>query len=63
MTIKKGVLNTRRLERYRKRVIDIIKKNLEDSFWCIDKKKQLIELTKNIDGRSLDPHAVAKQLM
>ena len=63
MTIKKGVLKTRRLERYRKRVVDIIKNNLEDSFWCSDKKNQLIELTKNIDGRSLDPHAVAKQLM
>ncbi len=63
MTIKKGLLSTRRLERYRKRVIDIIKNNLEDSFWCSDKKEQLIELTKNIDGRSLDPHAVAKKLM
>ena len=63
MTIKKGLLKTRRLERYRKRVVDIIKNNLEDSFWCSDKKNQLIELTKNIDGRSLDPHAVAKQLM
>ena len=63
MTIKKGLLKTRRLERYRKRVVDIIKNNLEDSFWCNDKKNQLIELTKNIDERSLDPHAVAKQLM
>ena len=63
MTIKQNLLSARRLERYRKRVIDIIKNNLEDSFWCSDKKNQLIELTKNIDGRSLDPHAVAKQLM
>ena len=62
-TIKKGLLNARRLKRYRKRVVDIIKNNLEDSFWSTDKKNQLIELTKNIDGRSLDPHAVAKQLM
>ena len=63
MNIKKGLLKTRRLERYRKRVVDIIKFNLEDSFWSFDKKKQLIELTKNIDGRSLDPYAVARQLM
>ena len=62
-TIKKGLLNARRLKRYRKRVVDIIKNNLEDSFWSTDKKNQLIKLTKNIDGRSLDPHAVAKQLM
>ena len=62
-TIKQGLLKTRRLERYRKRVINIIKTNLEDSFWSSDKKNQLIKLTENIDGRSLDPHAVAKQLM
>ncbi len=63
MTRKKGLLKTRRLERYRKRVVDIIRSNLEDSFWCSDKKNQLIELTKNIEGSSLDPHAVAKQLI
>ena len=40
-----------------------IRSNLEDSFWCSDKKSQLIKLTKNIDGSSLDPHAVAKKLM
>ena len=63
MTIKKGLLRTRRQERYRKRVVDIIKNKLEESFWCSDKKNKLIELTKNIDERSLDPHTVAKQLM
>jgi len=63
VTKKKGLLRTRRLERYRKRVVNIIKTKLEDSFWSGDKKNQFIKLTENIDGRNLDPHAVAKQLM
>ena len=58
-----GLLESRKLERYRKRVFDIIQNNLETSFWSSSKQKQLIELTKNIDGTSIDPHTVAKQLL
>ena len=60
---KEGLLESRKLERYRKRVFDIIQNSLETSFWSSGKQKQLIELTKNIDGTSIDPHTVAKQLL
>ena len=63
MIEEKGTLESRRLERYRKRVFDIIQNSLETSFWSSGKQKQLIELTKNIDGTSIDPHTVAKQLL
>ena len=63
MIDEEGLLESRKLERYRKRVFDIIQKSLETSFWSSGKQKQLIELTKNIDGTSKDPHTVAKQLL
>ena len=63
MIDKEGLLESRKLERYRKRVFDIIQNSLETSFWSSGKRKQLIELTKNIDGTSIDPHTVAKQLL
>ena len=63
MIDEEGLLESRKLERYRKRVFDIIQNSLETSFWSSGKQKQLIELTKNIDGTSIDPHTVAKQLL
>ena len=63
MIDKEGLLESRKLERYRKRVFDIIQNSLETSFWSSGKQKQLIELTKNIDATSIDPHTVAKQLL
>ena len=63
MIDKEGLLESRKLERYRKRVFDIIQNSLETSFWSSGKQKQLIELTRNIDGTSIDPHTVAKQLL
>ena len=63
MIDKEGLLESRKLERYRKRVFDIIQNSLETSFWSSGKQKQLIELTKHIDGISIDPHTVAKQLL
>ena len=63
MIDEEGLLESRKLERYRKRVFDIIQNSLETSFWNSEKQKQLIELTKNIDGTSIDPHSVAKQLL
>ena len=63
MIDEEGLLESRKLERYRKRVFDIIQNSLETSFWSSNKQKQLIELTKNIDGTSTDPHTVAKQLL
>ncbi len=63
MINEEGLLESRRLERYRKRVSNIIQNSLETSFWSSGKQKQLIDLTKNIDGTSIDPHTVAKQLL
>ena len=63
MIKKDGAFKERRIERSRKRVIEIIKNNLEDSFWTKDKKKFLVELTKNVDKKNIDPFTIAKQLM
>ena len=63
MIDKEGLLESRKLDRYRKRVFDIIQNSLETSFWRSGKQKQLIELTKNIDGTSIDPNTAAKQLL
>ena len=63
MMEEEGILESRKFERYRKRVFDIIQNSLETSFWSSGKQKQLIELTKHIDGISIDPHTVAKQLL
>ena len=63
MIDEEGLLESKKLERYRKRVFDIIQNSLETSFWSSGKQKQLIELTKNIDGINIDPHTVAKQLL
>ena len=60
---EEGILEIRKLERYRKRVFDVIQNRLETSFWSSGKHKQLIELTKNIDGTSIDPYTIAKQLL
>ena len=63
MIDKEGLLESRKLERYRKRVFDIIQNSLETSFWSRSKHKQLIELTKTIDETSVDPLTIAKQLL
>ena len=63
MIKKDGAFKERRIERSRKRVIEIIKNNLEDSFWTKDKKNFLVELTKNVDKKNIDPFTIAKQLM
>ena len=63
MIDKEGILEIRKLERYRKRVFDIIQNSLETAFWSRSKHKQLIELTKKIDGTSIDPLTIAKQLL
>ena len=63
MIDEEGLLESRKLERYRKRVFDIIQNSLETSFWSSGKQKQLIQLTKNIDGTGIDPYTVAKQLL
>ena len=63
MIDEEGLLESKKLERYRKRVFDIIQNSLETSFWSSGKQKQLIELTKNIDGTGIDPYTVAKQLL
>ena len=58
-----GVLEFRRLERYRKRVYDIIRNRLEDSFWSSDKIDQLHQFTKKVDRTTTSPHVMAKNLL
>ena len=59
----KGILEFRRLERYRKRVYDIIRIRLEDSFWSSDKIDQLHQFTKKLDRTITAPHVMAKNLL
>tara|TARA_B100000427_G_C15500568_1_gene591825 strand:- start:142 stop:1077 length:936 start_codon:yes stop_codon:yes gene_type:complete len=60
---KEGLLEIRRLERYRKRVFDLIRDSLEDSFWDSDKIDRLNQSTKIIDRTTTAPHIIAKELL
>ena len=57
-----GILEIRRLERYRKRVYNLIRNRLEDSFWDSDKIDQLNQSTKSLDRTTDAPHIIAKNL-
>lgn len=57
-----GILEIRRLERYRKRVYNLIRTRLEDSFWDSDKIDQLNQSTKSLDRTTDAPHIIAKNL-
>ena len=58
-----GYLNDRRLERYRQRVLSLVRGELEDSFWTNSKIGLLKRMTESIDQITMVPHALAKRLL
>jgi len=58
-----GYLNEKRLFRYRKRVQDIIRENLELAFWTSDRNKSLQESTIAVDSIQKSPYALAQLLL
>ena len=58
-----GHLNDRRLERYRQRVLSLVRGELEDSFWTNSKIGLLKRMTESIDQITMVPHALANRLL
>ena len=60
---KAGELDNKRLERYRKRVLDLVRGELENSFWTSSKMDLLKSMTARIDQITKVPHAMAHELL
>ena len=60
---KAGELDNKRLERYRKRVLDLVRGELENSFWTSSKMDLLNSMTASIDQITKVPHAMAHELL
>jgi len=60
---KAGELDNKRLERYRKRVLDLVRGELESSFWTSSKMDLLKSMTASIDQITKVPHAMAHELL
>ena len=58
-----GHLETRQLDRYRQRVLGLVRQNLENSFWTSEKVHLLNEMTYSIDQINKVPHAMAQELL
>ena len=58
-----NILVNRRLERYKKRVFDIIDDTLRKSFWTDNKTKILKDLIKKKDILSIPPNNIVKELI
>ena len=58
-----GHLETRQLDRYRQRVLSLVRQDLENSFWTSEKVDLLNEMTDSIDQINKVPHAMAQELL
>ena len=58
-----GHLETRQLDRYRQRVLSLVRQDLENSFWTSEKVDLLNEMTDSIDQINKVPHAMAHELL
>ena len=58
-----GHLETRQLDRYRQRVLGLVRQNLENSFWTSEKVDLLNEMTDSIDQINKVPHEMAQELL
>ncbi len=58
-----GYLVKKRLLRYRKRVQNIIRENLESTFWTQDRTKSLQDSTVGVDSIQTSPYELAKTLL
>jgi LAO/AO transport system kinase len=60
---KKGILRKKRINRYKYRVLNLIKDELLLDFWSRDKKQMLETLTDKIDTDIKSPHELAQLLL
>ncbi len=58
-----GMLDDRRLSRYRNRVSDLIRVRLEDAFWTVKKRSLLDQLTQTLSSIKTAPVILAQQLL
>ena len=63
MVKNNNLFNERQLDRYRNRVLSIIKNKLISEFWTSGKIKQLDKATKNIKSTKISPHKLAEELL
>ncbi len=57
-----GELEKRKVNRYRKRVLELVREKLENSFWDNDKKSFLKNCTLTLEQIKKAPHIVAQEL-
>ena len=60
---EKGLIQKKRINRYKHRVNNLIKDNLLKNFWSKDKINKLDRLTQKIDTDKKSPHELAKLLL
>ena len=53
----------RQLDRYRIRVLNLVKNNLIKGFWTDDRKEKLDKETTNLKSTNISPHKLAKELL
>ena len=58
-----GLLDDRRLSRYRNRVSELIRVRLEDAFWTVEKRSLLDKLTQSLSSIKTAPVILAQQLL
>lgn len=61
--VSDGTMKKRRLERYRERVRDLIRYQLENEFWTIDRKEVLNISTATIESLDVSPIDMANRLV
>jgi putative protein kinase ArgK-like GTPase of G3E family len=58
-----GMLDARRLSRYRNRVSDLIRERLEDEFWTEEKRAILDQTTQTLNSIKSAPVIMAQKLL
>jgi LAO/AO transport system kinase len=60
---KNNLFKERRLDRYRSRVLNLVKNNLIKEFWTYEKKEKLDKATANLKSTNISPHKLAEELL
>ena len=57
------LFNKRRLDRYRSRVLNLVKNDLIKGFWTEERKEKLDKATSNLKSTNISPHKLAEKLL
>ena len=57
------LFNKRRLDRYRSRVLNLVKNDLIKGFWTEERKEKLDKATINLKSTNISPHKLAEKLL